>query len=213
MARRGIEARTRHLVSLAVNVAQGNEKESRRLLNTALGSQINLEEADEIMLMTALFAGVPRCLNGLRWVTDSLGRLSPEARKDQLAVAREAREAEVEHPEIAGARTFAAVYGEAAETVREAIAERHSFFETWVVECAYGRILSRPGLDLKTRELCAVAVLTVLELPVQLWGHMKGALNAGAKPGEVEAVISLVSLYCDSIEEAMAMCHRLTPSV
>ncbi len=53
----------------------------------------------------------------------------------------------------------------------------------------YGKVLGRPGLDLATRELCIVALLAVLRTPRQLYSHLRGALNAGAPPPEMEEVL------------------------
>lgn len=63
----------------------------------------------------------------------------------------------------------------------------------FVVEFAYGDIYSRPGLDLKTRELLTVAALTALgTAPMQLRSHVNGALNAGCSEKEiVEAMIQM----------------------
>jgi 4-carboxymuconolactone decarboxylase len=69
-----------------------------------------------------------------------------------------------------------------------------------VVE-GYGKVLGRPGLDLATRELCIIALLVVLNAPRQLYSHLRGALNAGAHPSEVEAALDLA---CASADEESA---------
>jgi 4-carboxymuconolactone decarboxylase len=57
--------------------------------------------------------------------------------------------------------------------------------ERWMVEEGYGKVLGRPGLDLRDRELCIVALLAVLDAPRQLHSHLRGALNVGTPPPEV----------------------------
>jgi 4-carboxymuconolactone decarboxylase len=57
----------------------------------------------------------------------------------------------------------------------------------------YGRTLARPGLDLMRRELCTVAQTAVLEAPRQLHSHLRGAINAGATPGQIEGALSIVN--------------------
>jgi 4-carboxymuconolactone decarboxylase len=57
----------------------------------------------------------------------------------------------------------------------------------------YGRTLSRPGLDLRRRELCTVAQTAVLDAPHQLHSHLRGALNAGASPAELEETLALAT--------------------
>jgi len=66
----------------------------------------------------------------------------------------------------------------------------------WIVDFAYGDVVSRPGLDLRTRELATVAALTALgNAAPQLKSHIKGALNAGAKPQEVVEVVMQMAVY------------------
>jgi 4-carboxymuconolactone decarboxylase len=56
----------------------------------------------------------------------------------------------------------------------------------------YGRVLSRPGLDAARRELCTIAQIAALGAERQLHSHLRGAVNAGAAPEVVEAVIAVV---------------------
>lgn len=66
----------------------------------------------------------------------------------------------------------------------------------WVIDFAYGEVVSRPQLDLRTRELATVAALTALgNAPPQLRAHIKGALNAGCTPREVLEVVLQMSVY------------------
>jgi 4-carboxymuconolactone decarboxylase len=66
----------------------------------------------------------------------------------------------------------------------------------FVVEFAYGDVYSRPGLDLKTRELATVSALTALgNCPLQLKSHINGALNAGWSRQEVVEVIMQMAVY------------------
>jgi 4-carboxymuconolactone decarboxylase len=43
----------------------------------------------------------------------------------------------------------------------------------------YGKVLSRPGLDLPRRELCIVAACAATAQDRQLQSHLHGARNAG----------------------------------
>jgi len=60
----------------------------------------------------------------------------------------------------------------------------------------YGDIYQRDGLDLKTRELAAVAGITALGYAKpHLKTHILGALNAGASRVEIIEVIMQMSAY------------------
>ncbi len=58
-----------------------------------------------------------------------------------------------------------------------------------VVE-GYGKVLGRPGLSLMMRELCIVAILAVTGASKQLYAHLRGALNVGATPADVDAALA-----------------------
>jgi 4-carboxymuconolactone decarboxylase len=61
-----------------------------------------------------------------------------------------------------------------------------------LTESAYGYIYNRPGMDLVTRELVAVAILAVAGQERQLRYHMEGAVNVGAGKEMVEEVLEVV---------------------
>ena len=58
-----------------------------------------------------------------------------------------------------------------------------------------GKIYSRSVIPWKTRQLCAIAALTVLHRPAQLKGHIIYALQAGATREEIGEVIVQVAIY------------------
>ncbi|MEQ1929886.1 MAG: carboxymuconolactone decarboxylase family protein [Parvularculaceae bacterium] len=60
----------------------------------------------------------------------------------------------------------------------------------YVTDFAFGDIYARPGLDLRSREIAAVAALSALgHAPAQLRLHVNGALNVGCTPEEVIEII------------------------
>lgn len=61
---------------------------------------------------------------------------------------------------------------------------------------AWGDVWQRPGLDLKTRSLITVAMLTALGKPHELKGHVRGALNNGVTPAELQEVLLHAAVYC-----------------
>ncbi len=66
----------------------------------------------------------------------------------------------------------------------------------FVAEFPYGDIYTRPGLDLKTRELVTVGAITALgTAPLQLKSHIKGALNVGCTREEIVEVLIQMAVY------------------
>lgn len=61
---------------------------------------------------------------------------------------------------------------------------------------AWGDVWQRGGLDLKTRSLVTVAMLTALGRQNELKGHVRGALNNGATPQELQEVLLQAAVYC-----------------
>ena len=88
------------------------------------------------------------------------------------------------------------VDGEAGERVIDSLKDIAPDFARLLIEFPFGDIYSRPGLDLKSREIAVVAALTALgnALP-QLKVHIHGALNVGCTRQEVVEVIMQMAVY------------------
>jgi 4-carboxymuconolactone decarboxylase len=65
-----------------------------------------------------------------------------------------------------------------------------------ITRAAWGDVWQRPGLDLKTRSLVTVALLTALGKQHELKGHVRGALNNGATVSELQEVLLHAAVYC-----------------
>jgi 4-carboxymuconolactone decarboxylase len=139
---------------------------------------------EEIILQSYLFAGFPRALNAARAWRAASGRPAPldDIETADLDVWRERGEA-----------TCAVVYGDSYEKLRRNIRELHPALDEWMIVDGYGKVLSRPGVDLRTRELCVVAACAVSGQQRQLHSHLRGALNAGASGGELSAVLDALT--------------------
>ena len=68
--------------------------------------------------------------------------------------------------------------------------------QDYITRNAWGDTWQRPGLDLKTRSLVTVAFLTALGKQHELKAHVRGALNNGATPEEIQEVLLHASIYC-----------------
>jgi len=83
-----------------------------------------------------------------------------------------------------------------AEQMRETLKRDEPELFRFIVEFVFGEVLSRPALDLKTRELVTVAVLTALgNARQQLRLHIHGALNVGWSREEVHEIIMQQAVY------------------
>jgi len=86
--------------------------------------------------------------------------------------------------------------GEAGERVIESLKDISPDLGRYTIEFPFGDIYSRPGLDLKSREIATVAALTAMgnALP-QLKVHINGALNVGCTRQEITEVIIQMAVY------------------
>ncbi len=97
----------------------------------------------------------------------------------------------------AGLQTRRQVMGD--DFVDRALAGMTPFTEPmqhYITRNAWGDVWQRPGLDLKTRSLVTVAMLTALGRQHELKGHVRGALNNGATTAEIQEVLLHASIYC-----------------
>ena len=187
----GLDDATRQLVRLAAIISSETEPEIRVAMSAVARTDVPAQWIEELILQTYLFAGFPRGLNAMREWRRASGVVAPE--RD-----------EGERPDIAtwtreGEKTCRTVYGRMYERLRVNIRDLHPALDTWMIVEGYGKVLSRPGLDLKRRELCVVAACAVLGQERQLHSHLHGALNAGATPAEVDDALDVVS---DMLEPA-----------
>lgn len=88
------------------------------------------------------------------------------------------------------------VVGSAGLDMIQALGDITPDMARYAVEFSYGDLYSRPALDDRSRQIAAVAGLTVLgHCRPQLKVHVNGALNAGCTRDEILEVILQMALY------------------
>ena len=135
----------------------------------------------EAVLQSYLFLGYPVALNAFATWREISGRDAPAPSQ---AVG-------VDVWTERGAAVCRTVYGGQYERMRANVRRLHPDMEQWMIVEGYGKVLGRPVMALELRELCIVALLAVLDVPKQLYSHLRGALNAGAPPERIEAALSV----------------------
>ena len=180
-----LDAGLRHLVRIAGAIAGSPEGQMRATMSDAV-DEVDETAVEEIILQSYLFAGFPRALNAARAWRAVSGRDAPDEDKESL-------KADLAAWRERGEETCAVVYGDHYEKLRENIRTLHPALDEWMIVDGYGKVLSRPGVDLRTRELCVVAACAVSGQQRQLHSHLHGALNAGASAGELAAVLDALT--------------------
>ena len=184
-----LDAETEVLVRLAAVVAAGSEAELRVVMAAAL-PRVRPEWVEEVILQSYLFAGFPRTLNAAREWRKVSGRPAP-AHDDGT------RHEDALEWERSGEATCATVYGPFYKQLRHNIRDLHPALDAWMIVDGYGKVLSRPALDLMRRELCIVAACALARQDRQLHSHLHGALHAGATPEAVQAALASVDDLLD----------------
>jgi len=95
-----------------------------------------------------------------------------------------------------GAAALAAITGGTGAAVVESLKDLAPDFAQWIIEFSYGDVMSRPGLDLRSRQFATVAALTAMgTVAPQLKVHIAGALNVGCQPAEIVEVILQMAVF------------------
>ncbi|MBR1369754.1 4-carboxymuconolactone decarboxylase [Methanocalculus chunghsingensis] len=95
-----------------------------------------------------------------------------------------------------GLAQLEAMGGESVQAMLNQLEDMSSDLTGMTVAFAYGDVLSRPGLDLRSRQLATVAALTALgTAPVQLRAHIDMALAVGCTRDEIREVIIQMAVY------------------
>lgn len=186
---------TRAIVRLSAALAGGTEDSVRAHL-AAARDNAPPEWTEEVLLQTYLFAGFPRALNGMReW--RRLSAAPPVAAPSVAATDQHA----------AGEETCARVYGSMYDRLRVNIRALHPRLDDWMIDEGYGKVLSRPALDLPRRELCIMAACAATGQDRQLQSHLHGCRNVGVAAAVVtEALEALRDMLPGGLH---ARAHRL----
>jgi 4-carboxymuconolactone decarboxylase len=131
-----------------------------------------------------LFAGFPRALNAMREMRRISPATSPGADAGAIAPEEWRRRGEA---------TCATVYGAMYDKLRTNVRGLHPALDEWMIVEGYGKVLSRPGLDLARRELCIVAACAAAGQERQLHSHLHGARNAGVTDVVIETTLAALA--------------------
>lgn len=98
------------------------------------------------------------------------------------------------------------------DIVTNRLAEVAPDFARMVIEYAFGTIFARDALDMRSRELIAIAVLTARgDSIVPLRAHVSSALKLGITRAEIVEAMMQVSIYAGFpvVITALTECHDL----
>lgn len=95
-----------------------------------------------------------------------------------------------------GKSTLAQIHNSVGDGVVAHLAEIAPDFARQLVEYPFGDVYSRPGLDLRSRQIATIAALTTLgSADRELRWHIRGGLNVGLTRDEIIEVIMQMAVY------------------
>lgn len=162
------------MLRFAVAGARGDAAAQGRAARAARAGAVARRALEEVGLMLVLYAGYPAALEALR----GLNRTWPGR-------ARRTREGGPARWRRRGLALSRRVYGPVHARLLATVRALHPDLAVWMVETGYGRVLARPGLGMRDRELVTVAVLAATGRERQLVSHLLGAARVGASPAAI----------------------------
>jgi len=95
-----------------------------------------------------------------------------------------------------GLRALSKIDGHAGQKVIDSLADIAPEFGRYLIEFPFGDIYTRPGLDLRSREVATIAALTALgNATPQLKVHIEAGLNVGLSRDEIVEIIMQMAVY------------------
>lgn len=171
----------RVLALFSASIALANERTIEQFIIFARQSNLERVHFYEVILQSYLFLGFPRMLGagemlGLIWPAEATGNdyvpdLDAQFWRDR------------------GEILYSQVYGDNAERLKDRVTAFAPEIFDWMIVEGYGKVLSRPGLDIVARELSIVAFLMIDDRPKQLMSHLRGAHRVGATLSQINQVI------------------------
>ena len=154
---------------------------------------VPIRSLEETILQCYLFVGFPAVIEALHVLP--IEHLAPQ----------EKPEFSVEAFRIRGTELCKKIYGNNFEALIERMNRYSPTLADWMIVEGYGKVLSRDGIDIRTRELINVSILTTTGYQRQLHSHIRGACNVGASPEQIEEVITQTSLVITKEQQRKAL--------
>ena len=95
-----------------------------------------------------------------------------------------------------GLEKLAEIDGAAGQAVIDSLADIAPDFARLLIEFPFGDIYTRPGLDLRTREVATIAALAAMgNAAPQLRVHIHAGLNVGLTRAEITELLIQIAVY------------------
>jgi 4-carboxymuconolactone decarboxylase len=194
-SRDGLTLKYKEIAVVAALVAMGNAAPQLKVhLNGALNVGCSLDEIKEIILQMSAYAGFPAAINGMNALKEVL------VERKEVSPGDDSGEKVNRRPPTdryeTGVEWLSKLDPEQVKRLEAHFEDIMPDMARYTIEYVIGDIYSRPGLDLKSRQIATIAALTALgTASAQLRFHINAGLNVGLTEQEIIEVMIMMSVY------------------
>lgn len=179
-----LDIKTREMLTIASLSTQQTLPQLKAHINAALNIGVSPLEIREIIYQCAPFIGFPKTLNAIGVFNEVLKEKGIKTPLDNAATVSEETRAqkgrEIQYP----------IYGDEIQKSLENLpGNMGADVSRFLTEFCFGDIYTREGLDIKTRELLTIGILTTNGSTNTLKKHIAGAIKVGNTKEEICAAI------------------------
>jgi len=179
------------LARISACVALRDEAKLKLELKKAL-PKVPITMIREVILQTYLFAGYASTINAFIVLNEMTS--SPDFVFDPDASMQSWRER--------GEELCHKIYDDQYEKLVLNMNALHPDLADWMIWEGYGKVLSRPFLSPRVRELLIVAMTAVLGVERQFHSHVRGAMHVGATSREINTVLREIKPFMNKRDYA-----------
>lgn len=193
ISRSTLSLKPRQLCTVAALAALGNAAPQLRYhIHGARNVGWSPGEIVEVLILVTVYAGFPAALNGISAAREVFEQRGDRQLGDEAPLGSETTSDRYER----GMRTLQRVSSGSGAAVVESLKDIAPDLGRFIIEFSYGDVISRSGLDDKTKELATIAMCTALgTVQPQLAVHINAALNVGATAEEIVETIQQMAVY------------------
>ncbi|WP_231424847.1 carboxymuconolactone decarboxylase family protein [Pedobacter sp. Leaf250] len=187
----GLNFRQKSLVSIAALTASGNQQLLEVEATKALDSGLSINEAKEVLIQLAAYAGFPRSLNAINILKKVTEERKAKGINDIEGKTPQTLDARVNKYEL-GKGNLEKLSGK-PETSKAGYAQFVPVIEVFLKEHLFADIFSRGVLSYQDRELVTVSALAALgDVDSQLQAHLNLSLYNGLTSLQLDQMFKIV---------------------
>ena len=174
----------KYLCFIASCVSSKKTKMLKFLLKYAKESTISPDKIYETIIQIYLFCGFPATIEALK----IFNTVFPDYNKKQS-------EFDLSLYLKKGQKNCLKIYKSNYRKLINNFYKLSPDLKSWMIIEGYGKVMGRPGLSIKERELINVAILSTNFYEPQLYSHLKGALNTNSNKKEIKYIIEICDFF------------------